>query len=365
MIDRGARRRQRFATAMGRYYQLRGAHPTFVAEARATAAELPIAATRSTMRWAAALEGGSSMPRGFRPDRRLLSSEAKELAREVLRDRLAIEEDVQLRRHLAYLQRDLGPADPDLITFVRDTLDTRLAAFATSGPSGKSLAPAAGYEVLCILDDALRAAGHRPFLVSGTLLGVVREGGLLEHDYDLDLGLLPGDGDAASVGAVLEAVPGITVDVEEWRVWGKHSLGVDFDIFLHYEELDRYYHATRTHAWWNSPFELQALPLHERDFWAPADTATYLRENYGDWRSPTAFYHKSFDTPNREYCQSTEALMYLYELVTNATAAKKRDRFVAESAVRELARNFGIDLRHHFGSSSLLDDASDISKTLD
>jgi hypothetical protein len=41
--------------------------------------------------------------------------------------------------------------------------------------------------------EASREAGMKPFLMWGTLLGYVREGRLLKHDKDIDLGILAGD----------------------------------------------------------------------------------------------------------------------------------------------------------------------------
>jgi LicD family len=40
---------------------------------------------------------------------------------------------------------------------------------------------------------ASREAGMKPFLMWGTLLGHVREGGILKHDKDIDMGILAAD----------------------------------------------------------------------------------------------------------------------------------------------------------------------------
>ncbi len=360
VVDRRPWVKRAASRVLSWYYRARGASPLLVRDAMSQAGELPLPATRSTMRWASALAGGASMPRGYRPDRRLRSPEARAEALRFIDESLAAGDDPQIRRQRSYLQRDRGPTDPELVEFVRTALDARLSTFATdSAKKGKRMDPDAGFHVLGELHDLLAGAGLRPFLVSGTLLGVIRNGTLLEHDYDLDMGLLPGDGTVEQVASLVEPLTS-HVSVEEHRVWGTHHLGVDYDVFLHYEDRGRYYHATRTHAWWNSPFGLVEHEVRGRRFWVPDDVETYLAENYGDWRTPTAFYHKSFDTPNREYCDTADALLYLYELVLNATGGR-RDRYVAESAVRELARNFGIDLRHHFGRSVLLDESADLA----
>ncbi|MEM7286715.1 MAG: hypothetical protein AAF480_10225 [Actinomycetota bacterium] len=370
MVDRSRLARHAVARGAARFYRAKGASKVIIDDALAQVDEFPVASTRSTMRWAAALIGKSSFPVRYRPDKRLRSPEAIAEARRLIDGlidggTLSKVDDAEVRRYRAYLQRDRAPDDPALVEFVTTQLDKRLRAFATQGDKTKVLKPAEGFAVLSELHQLLSAEGMRPFLVSGTLLGVVRDGGLLAHDYDLDIGLLPGDGTAEQVADVLNASGSCgPLNVEKYRVWGDHRSGVSFDVFLHYEERGRYYHATLTHAWWNSPFGLEPVTIHDETFWIPDDTETYLRENYGDWRAPIAFYHKSFDTPNREYCNSTEALLYLYDLIVGATN-NRGNRFAAESATRELARNFGIDLRHHFGSSRLLDDDADISRILD
>jgi hypothetical protein len=90
-----------------------------------------------------------------------------------------------------------------------------------------------------------------------------------------------------------------------------------------------------------------------RDFWVPDDPERYLVENYGDWSKPIAFYHMSFDTPNREYRKNKHGLLYLYGIML--TAIEKGDRFVTESAARELRDGFGIDVTHRLNGGPLLE----------
>ncbi len=363
VVDGTPRRRRIVSNLLARYYRVRGGDPIIIGDALSQADDLAIAATRSTMRWSAALAGRVSMPKRYRPDRRLVTPGARSAALGHIERRLTDSEDPELRRQRTYLLAERGPGDRETVDFVASELDKRLSSLAVRSPSGRSLPPAGALEVLTLLRDALQAADMRPFLMSGTLLGVVRDGRLLRHDYDLDIGLAPGDAPAVRVADVLRDVPCLTVTVEEWRVWGRHSSGIDFDVFVHYESDQRYWHATRTHEWWNSPFTLVERDVQGQSFLVPDDVDTYLSENYGNWGSPTVFFDKSFDTPNRRFLQTTEALMYLYETVLGATTPSGSDRFVVESAVRELERNFGIDLRHHFGRSVLLDSSADISRT--
>lgn len=351
-LNASPRRRRWAGRAFGLYYRLRGAHPALVADAIGQAEGLHIAATRSTMRWAAALERGDPVPETFRPDRRLVTPDGRAEALRLLERRLEAVDDPVLRRHRSYLLSDRGLADPELREFVETSLDKRLAIAAVAAPAKRGFDTERSFALLCLLDDQLSAAGLEPFLVSGTLLGQVRHGRLLDQDYDIDVGLVPGDGDAALVGEILGSTAGLTVTVEDWRVWGTDHHGAAFDVFCHYAEGDRWYHSTPTHRWWNSPFHLVRAPLNGREFWVPDDTDTYLTENYRNWHRAVAFYDKNFDTPNLEYIANREALLYLYERTVESL--ERGDRFGCESAVRELANGFGIDLRSHFAASPLL-----------
>ena len=86
--------------------------------------------------------------------------------------------------------------------------------------------------------------------------------------------------------------------------------------------------------------------------WIPDDVDRYLEENYGDWSRPVAFYDFSFDTPNREFRQSGEAMVYLYRRCIRAINAG--DRWTAEAAARDLRDSFGIDVTSRFQPSGLL-----------
>ncbi len=75
----------------------------------------------------------------------------------------------------------------------------------------------------------------------GTLLGAIREGGLMAHDYDIDIGLLPADYARrdAFIGALIARG---YLYVEDWRYKFRllrrdHLLHIDFELF--YPDGDR------------------------------------------------------------------------------------------------------------------------------
>lgn len=145
--------------------------------------------------------------------------------------------------------------------------------------------------------DALARAGARPFLVDGTLLGAVREGSLMAHDKDVDLGVFIESWRPECVTAMQRA------GFEHRRTFGSAERGLELsfrrrdlklDVFMYYLDGDVRYHA----AWpkGQAPirydyqaFDLAPIALAGREFMAPADPEAFLVAKYGeDWRVPVA-----------------------------------------------------------------------------
>lgn len=160
-------------------------------------------------------------------------------------------------------------------------------------------------------------APARWYIISGTLLGVVREGGWLGHDVDIDLGVDVAEYDEAAVVAAFRAsrafvVRGappalaITRDAD-----GRHRLseqpgvvklihrsGIPIDLFVHHREGPVTWHGSTINRWDNSAFELARYRLAGLDVWGPAEADRYLSENYGQWRTPVTAFNATTGTPN-------------------------------------------------------------------
>lgn len=336
---------------LARWFARDGADPDIVDDVVANAGAESVKASYATLKWAKSVGSRGPMPRGFRPDRNLQGNAARTAALRMIDHRRAKNRNIQLERQRFYLTQP-GPDDPELRTFVHDTLSDRInRRIHGGGPKGR-IGSDHAMAVMLAVTDRLEAAGMRPFLVSGTLLGAVRQGRLLDYDYDVDLGMLPEDGTVEEVAEVFREVPGFTASIEDHRVFLSHRSGFKVDLFMHYEKDGLYWHVTRIHKWWNTPFDLEKVVLDGHEFWIPTDAEKYLEENYGVWEHPIAWYHMSFDTPNREYRDTTEAVLYLYEILLNSL--ESGDRWVAENAVRELRDTFDIDLTDQFAPSPLL-----------
>lgn len=155
------------------------------------------------------------------------------------------------------------------------------------------------------------------YVVSGTFLGLHREGGFLAHDYDIDLGINAEQIDYDELVATLNASSVLVVkkidhyidvyrDENSQRRIRKvpsiikliHENGMQIDLFIHYTENGRCWHGSSIHRWENTPFELVERELEGVTVYAPANADTYLTENYGDWRTPITEFDCTTGTPN-------------------------------------------------------------------
>lgn len=308
--------------------------------------------TLEMIRWAQAVEGSASFPQWFPAAHHITTVVGRTRSAEALRSYLE-----QQTNAAEFLWRQLFALEAkedisELQEFVREDLGRRLQRTPPADASGVIRASPPELSTLQRVVEALSEAGIRPFLVSGTLLGLVRNGSLLAHDYDIDLGVLPNEGDAEAVGVALKQA-GFDVSVDSLKVVANDADGI-VDVFIHYERDGLLWHGTEIHEWWNSPFGLEASDLGGVGVWIPDNADTYLTENYGDWSRPVAFYNFSFDTPNRVYRTTPQALLYLHKRFVRAL--EYGDRWSAESSARELKRVFGVDVTASFNPTPLLEE---------
>ena len=159
------------------------------------------------------------------------------------------------------------------------------------------------------LRDALNAANVQPFLVSGTLLGFAREGGLLTHDKDVDVGVLGWERQFEIVDALVKSqkfrtdfqalrgercntlvarhiATGCCIDIFLYRVRdGKLITGVDCD-FGYVQEFAF------------TPFQLREVDFLGTRFFVPDDIELNLSENFGDWKNPDKDYISHLESPS-------------------------------------------------------------------
>jgi hypothetical protein len=140
----------------------------------------------------------------------------------------------------------------------------------------------------------------RFWLTDGTLLGYFREGDIIGHDRDIDLGLMI---DAYS-DEIVPAFRRQGFDVK--YVLGEKKLGlelsfirerVNVDLFFFYREGSRLWHGCwegidkgrkrNLIKYYYEPFELKEIEFFGASFNVPADTLKYVETKYGEgWQTP-------------------------------------------------------------------------------
>ena len=242
---------------------------------------------------------------------------------------------LRARNHHLLLLRDLGRFECALQEAAL------LLSQVTSSPSGalRTARPRSGRAArqwrtkaataLQQLQIDLGACGVDFFLISGTLLGCVREGDILGHDTDLDVGVLP----AVSMQTIRQAVENSArfkyQEVKsENTVYLVHLNGVKIDVFRHFDSDGRLCHEGIKSRWWNTPFELTPMSFLGQEYFVPADHDLYLTENYGDWRTPVTDFETFIDTPNMEVTNSPAMALYFSSRAIAAYKMGDVERFI-------------------------------------
>ncbi len=175
------------------------------------------------------------------------------------------------------------------------------------------------------------------FLVSGTLLGCIREGQLLGHDKDIDLGVW----DTFSAEQLIRMIrlagcffilPNSTEDL----VVVRHLNGISIDIFIH-RKVDGYiYHSGVKCVWRNTSFTLQNYLFLNELYSIPDNYNLYLEENYGyDWRIPKINFDSALDTPNLMVTDKHLMVIYLYKKMIQLPEKVDKRRY--EQAIKDIS----------------------------
>lgn len=221
----------------------------------------------------------------------------------------------------AMRSRNYGDAIKLWQSFIIKALNEEVT-FSNSVKSNKFSSHTAS-KALVDLKKVFASESYEFFLVSGTLLGCMREGKLLSHDKDIDVGIWS-DVLVTDIIDILKKSGKFYIQPSRshlaLRI--KHVNGTAIDIFLHFREKDNYWHGGSKLKWNNTPFNLVEHNFLKNKFLIPKQFNLYLSENYGSWRVKKTDFDSAFDTPNAEVINEYEMKVHTYKALAEAVYFK-------------------------------------------
>ena len=183
---------------------------------------------------------------------------------------------------------------------------------------------------------------YKWFVISGTFLGLIREGGFLKHDYDIDLGIHSKDFLLNNILEKINKTKNFVIkkidflkegvfENDSFLLTGKkqivllkiiHKTGLNIDLFIHYIERDICWHGSSFHRWDNNSFNLKTYNLHGIEVFGPENPELYLTENYGDWRTPVTDFHFHTGTPNLSIIRNPSSIAMFIKRISELKSQK-------------------------------------------
>jgi GR25 family glycosyltransferase involved in LPS biosynthesis len=158
------------------------------------------------------------------------------------------------------------------------------------------------------LDDILTHQKQRYFLACGTLLGAIREGKFIDHDEDIDVGILAEEYDPKIEKELVKKfkiIHKLGSVKTGYEISLEHKITkIHLDIFLYYKESNFRWapsffgicnKSPRKMCRWEYHFDsLGEIDFLQRKFNIPFPPDKYLEDGYGlDWQTPKKFsYHE-------------------------------------------------------------------------
>lgn len=190
---------------------------------------------------------------------------------------------------------------------------------------------------------------YKWFIISGTFLGLIREGNFLKHDYDIDIGIHIKDFSFDEIISKIKSSRNFFIRKIEYQEAGVfnndryfvndkkivlikiiYKTGLNIDLFIHYYENGICWHGSRYHRWENKFFTLREYNLNGLELLGPEDSNLYLTENYGDWRKPVVNFNISTGTPNLSIARNPSSLAMFIKRIPEFRSQKifKRNKSI-------------------------------------
>lgn len=167
---------------------------------------------------------------------------------------------------------------------------------------------AAAELTLTTVNRALKEKGLKPFLISGSLLGCMRDGQIMPHDKDLDMGLIGWESQFELAQAILSLG---CFDINLKRLKGEtlflisaidQRTNIAVDFFMFHDKGDHFLHGIDYQYGFTQNFRFSKFKLIETEFlgekfYIPDQWSRMLEENYGKWQTPEPSYVVTVESP--------------------------------------------------------------------
>jgi hypothetical protein len=210
---------------------------------------------------------------------------------------------------------------------------------------------AAAEWTLTTVNRALKDKGLKPFLISGSLLGCMRDGQIMPHDKDLDMGLIGWESQFELAQAILSLG---CFDINLKRLKGdtlflisaidqRTNIAVDF--FMFHDKGDHFLHGIDYQYGFTQNFRFSKFDLIETEFlgenfYIPDQWSRMLEENYGKWQTPEPAYVVTVESPGLTDQGSVKhqliAQLELLKTILNGLKPQRAQRIVDAAKLTQL-----------------------------
>lgn len=220
----------------------------------------------------------------------------------------------------AVLLRDLGQID-DALYFIKRRMDIVFKKYSkgvNSAPMKKECWSDNAKVALFDLKSIFDSIEVEFFLKGGALLGCIRENKILEHDYDIDVGVDEKFDRKLIEEAIEKSGLFLLRELKNDRtIYLTHRNGTVVDVFFHYMEGGYYKNKGMYLVWRNEPFQLTKKSFLGADFNIPFNYDKYLTETYGDWKVYKKDYNTYIDNPSATIINEREMAFYFISKITH------------------------------------------------
>ena len=160
-------------------------------------------------------------------------------------------------------------------------------------------------ETLIEIHTTLSAKNLPFFLVGGTLLGFVRDNGVIPHDKDVDIAVMEDVSNKEIIEALrsnIDFTCPLTYSDDDIYLCVSHgSTGID--VFRHETDREYTWCGISRHPgcmkWRYSSFGLEEITILNLPFKVPQNRTLYLSELFGEWETPDIGYQSVLSSPAR------------------------------------------------------------------